>query len=60
MSEQVGEISYDKDAELVYGANYPGVTLDTDYDYKAELLLIDRDKGASGSDISIYDQIGRS
>ncbi|OIB04949.1 hypothetical protein AK95_15170 [Paenibacillus sp. LC231] len=31
--------------------------MDTDYDYKAELLLIDRDKGASGSDISIYDQI---
>ncbi|MGV2886040.1 helicase-exonuclease AddAB subunit AddA [Paenibacillus taichungensis] len=55
MSERVGEVPYDKDAELVYGANYPD-ELSQELDYKAELLLIDRDKGAGDTEPSIFDQ----
>jgi ATP-dependent helicase/nuclease subunit A len=55
MSERVGEVPYSKDAELVYGANYPE-ELSVELDYKTELLLIDRDKGAGDSELSIFDQ----
>lgn len=56
MSERVGEVPYDKDAELVYGADYPE-ELSEGMDYSAELILIDRDKGKLGDETSIFDQV---
>lgn len=52
MSEEVGEVPYDKNAELVYGANYPE---ESDVNYKSELLLIDRDKRVGNSESSIFE-----
>ncbi|MGG6314327.1 helicase-exonuclease AddAB subunit AddA [Paenibacillus macerans] len=46
MNESVAEISYDARAELVYGDGFP---VGGDDDYRPELLLIDRDGGATGS-----------
>ncbi|RRJ54710.1 helicase-exonuclease AddAB subunit AddA [Paenibacillus oralis] len=56
MSERVGEVPYDKDAELIYGANYPE-DLSPEMSYNTELLLINRNKGG-GSEPSIFDQPG--
>lgn len=55
MSEQVGEVPYDSDAELVYGANYPEELTETT-DYSAELILIDRDKNQTDGP-SIFDEL---
>ncbi|MCM3698558.1 helicase-exonuclease AddAB subunit AddA [Paenibacillus macerans] len=44
MNENVAEIAYDLRAELVYGEGFPDGEGD---DYRPELLLIDRDNGAS-------------
>lgn len=55
MSERVGEVPYDKDAELVYGASYPE-EISPELDYKTELLLIDRDKGVGSAEPFIFDQ----
>jgi ATP-dependent helicase/nuclease subunit A len=55
MSQRVGEVPYGKDAELVYGANYPD-ELSADVDYTAEVILIDRDKGSNDEGPSIFDK----
>ncbi|WP_379135155.1 UvrD-helicase domain-containing protein [Paenibacillus sp. sgz500958] len=48
MNETVAEIGYDKRAELVYGANFPGAAENgPDVSFAPELLLIDR--GATGA-----------
>jgi ATP-dependent helicase/nuclease subunit A len=54
MSERVGEILYNSDAELVYGAGYPE-ELSEGQDYTPELILIDRSQGGVSDGPSIFD-----
>ncbi|ASA23613.1 UvrD-helicase domain-containing protein [Paenibacillus donghaensis] len=49
MNENVAELTYDKRAELVYGAHFPGAEeKGPDLNFAPELLLIDRGKPAPG------------
>lgn len=47
MNEAVGEVAYDRSAELVYGANYPEAFHQSD-DMAVELILLDKSSGDSG------------
>lgn len=47
MNERVGEIDYNSDAELIFGSTYYP---DTNQDYAAEVILIDRSDQLMGED----------
>ncbi|TEB08976.1 ATP-dependent helicase/nuclease subunit A [Pelotomaculum propionicicum] len=52
MTPTVGEIAYDRGAELVCGADYPAVTGQPEPDSTVELYLIERDSTEQGDDLT--------